>query len=80
MSGYIHLEATGVEVIDTIAIRLEMAGNGYHHTESWGESCEWRDDKKSYLDLIQDALNAAALEIKRLQAETTTVHQSGELK
>jgi len=59
MSGYLHFKKTGDEKVDAIVSILNDAGNGYHHTDGWGEELDYYDGK-SYHELIQEALNNAA--------------------
>lgn len=65
MSGYLYFDKTGVPEIDAIGDALKVAGSGYHNTDSWGDPNDWREDKKSYLQLIQDALNNAASAMRK---------------
>lgn len=69
MSGYCFFKNTGVKEIDDILDVIHNAGNAYHSTEYWGDESDYRDDGKSYIDLIQDAANDAAERIKRLNTK-----------
>ena len=60
---YYSFDETGVIEIDRILSAVACAGKGYHHTDMWGEANEYMDGK-SYIDLIQDAANAAAEKFK----------------
>jgi len=70
---YFGFEGTGARPIDEILSAIAVAGKGYHHTEGWSEPADWRDDGKSYADLIQDAADAAAAELIRLRADYRTL-------
>lgn len=61
MSGYLHFQKTGVKSIDNIAGALRNAGNAFHHTDQWGETIDWLTTPQSYIEIIQQALNEAAL-------------------
>ena len=61
MSGYLHFKKTGVKAIDTIADALESAGNSYHNTDMWAETMDWLTPPQSHKEIIQNALDAAAL-------------------
>lgn len=61
MSGYLTgLNRTGNEFVDAIIDEIEDAGNSYHHTEYWGDSIDWREDKRSYIERINDAIDIAS--------------------
>jgi len=60
MSGYLHFNKTGIKEIDEIIEQLEDAGTAFHHTSDWSEECPYTTDKKSHLQLIQEALDGAA--------------------
>lgn len=67
MSGYLDFKETGVPAIDKILTMLEAAGNGYHHTEMWGEK---DGDEPSYIDRIQAAADEAAAAFRNLENQS----------
>jgi len=77
MSGYLHFDKTGNSFIDAISDEIENAGDAYHHTSDWCEA-SWREDKKSYLEAIQDALNKAAKELAAKDAEIEGLRKDAE--
>jgi len=67
MSGYLQFCATGERVIDDLLHLLEMAGNGYHHTNGWVE--EGYGGEPSYVDQIDALAKKKAEEIAALRAD-----------
>lgn len=62
---YFRFEPTGVLAIDKILSAICDAGKAYHHTQDWEDLYDYGDRKgKSHIDLIQEAANAAAKELK----------------
>lgn len=59
MSGYLAFNRTGNIKVDAILDLIENAGDAFHHTSEWNEPIEW-EDNKSYIDLIDEAINNVA--------------------
>lgn len=78
MDGYyISFEGTGSRLIDLILSAIAVAGKGYHHTEGWNEPAYGADEGASYVDLIQDAADDAATEIRQLESDlAVAVHEA----
>ena len=73
MSAYYYsFDETGVRSVDEILSAVAIAGKAYHHTESWSDPIYNRPE--SYIDLIQQAAERAAAEIRRLLALTEERH------
>lgn len=70
-SYWFTFKRTGVYAIDRILEEIALAGKCYHNIDGWAER-DWAErDKdlnegKSHIDLIQEAADNAALEIKNL--------------
>jgi hypothetical protein len=62
MSGYLRFNRTGNEKFDAVLDRIEEAGDCYHHTSQWNEDISYREDGKSCIDLINEAIDAAIKE------------------
>lgn len=58
--------STGVLAVDKILSAVACAGKSYHNTEDWNERSV--DNPKSCVDLIQQAADECAAEIKEAQA------------
>lgn len=65
MSGYLSFNRTGHPEVDAILSQIEDAGDGYHHTEYWGDELYWHPDKKSYLDLIDEKIDLAKIALDK---------------
>jgi len=66
-SYYYSFEPTGNEAIDRILCAVAAAGRGYQSTLYWSDPDA---SGKSYVDRIQDAANAAAVETGKPAAGT----------
>lgn len=60
---YFAFQLTGVEKVDAILKAVARAGKAFHHTDQWADEKEYLGGK-SYVDLIQEAANALADEMK----------------
>ena len=58
MSGYLDFKRTGHKEVDEILEAIERAGDGFHHTSQWDDDL---GDGKSYIDLIDEKIEAAQL-------------------
>lgn len=65
MSGYLSFNRTGHPEVDAILSAIEDAGDGYHHTSQWGDEIYWRDDKKSYMDIIDEKIDSARITLSK---------------
>lgn len=65
MSGYLSFNRTGHPEVDTILDAIETAGDAYHHTSQWGDECSWQDDKKSYIDIIDEKIDLARIALSK---------------
>lgn len=67
---YFDFEPTGVEAIDRILAAVCKAGKGYHSTDGWNEPLFGEpEDGKTYIDLIQQMANEAALALRAKDGE-----------
>lgn len=60
---YYGFEPTGILIVDRILSAVATAGKRYHHTDSWNDP--WTDNETSQVDLIQQAADAAAEQIRQ---------------
>ena len=72
---YYGFEPTGVLIIDRILSAVATAGKRYHNTEAWNDP--WDDNEVPQIDLIQQAAQAAAEQIRR-ERSSTDVHPGTE--
>lgn len=64
---YYSFDPTGVPEIDKILSAVACAGKAFHHTESWGDECEWAPHTgNSPVEWIQNAANEAAEKCRSL--------------
>ena len=58
---YYSFDLTGCDPVDGILRQVAAAGKAYHNTDCWAdEQPDYMEDKRSYVDRIQDAANEAA--------------------
>lgn len=68
MGYYYSFGGTGEPLIDDVLEQVRSAGKCYHHTDGWNEPMEWADGK-SCVDLIEEAAQKSADEVKKLRDE-----------
>ena len=65
MSGYLGgLHRTGNKIVDAIIDEIEKAGDSFHNTNQWQDNIDWREDKRSCIERINEKIDIAAIQLK----------------
>jgi hypothetical protein len=71
---YFGFDSTGNEIIDNILQEICRAGKAYHNTGQWNKENEYSEDKRSYVERIQDAANIAAKALSESKGGQSTTN------